>query len=71
MLVMKTKIKMILINRQDNRIRALQDIQLDLEKVVNNKLVKIQRITFRILLQKKKRKKRKNRSIRKVISLTH
>jgi hypothetical protein len=67
MLVMKTKIKMILINRQDNRIRALQDIQLDLEKVVNNKLVKIQRI----LLLKKKRKKRKNQSIRKVISLTH
>jgi len=67
MLVMKTKIKMILINHQDNRIRALQDIQLDLEKVVNNKLVKIQRI----LLLKKKRKKRKNQSIRKVISLTH
>ena len=67
MLVMKTKIKMIPINRQDNRIRALQDIQLDLEKVVNNKLVKIQRI----LLLKKKRKKRKNQSIRKVISLTH
>lgn len=68
MLVMKIKIKMFLINHQDNRNNlVLQDIQLDLDPVVNNKLVKIQRV----LLQTKKRKKRKNQNIKKVISLIH
>lgn len=66
-IVVKIKIKMLLTNLRVNRSNLLQDTLLDLGVVVINQMVKIQ---TEVPL-KKKRKKRKNQNIRKMISLIH
>ena len=68
-LVTMIKTKMFLINPiMVSKNKLLQVIQLDLVKAVSNKLVN--KIQTEVHL-KKKRKKRKNQNIKKVISLIH